>query len=116
MFIDGQEDKVYEAPECIFMPPYTKMSALSLTDKYEEELFHVPEGGDDWLVLSQNINGFNEANTRTMHLKMQMRISHSAEACINLQPLELFLYPKYRGQLQEKCPAVPRCYNFTTPP
>jgi len=51
MFQEGEEPSVHEAPSCIVMRPYVKMSALSLTDKIETELFHVPEDGLDWVVL-----------------------------------------------------------------
>jgi len=50
-FQEGEEPSVHEAPGCILMRPFVKMSALSLTDKIETELFHVPEGGLDWVVL-----------------------------------------------------------------
>lgn len=54
LFQEGEENQVFEAPDCYLMPPYKKMSALSLTDKIEEELFHVPEGGLDWVVIEPN--------------------------------------------------------------
>jgi len=54
LFQEGEEDQIHEAPDCYLMPPHKKMSALSLTDKIEEELFHIPADGIDWVVLEPN--------------------------------------------------------------
>jgi len=51
LFIEGQEDQILTAPDCTLMPPFTKMSSLSLEDKVEEEYFRFPQGGLDWIVL-----------------------------------------------------------------